>query len=158
VNAVVARVTEGLMSPRWHRTSGRRGQIEGRQLVRETESFLAGRYAADLQRRGLPVPEWAWLSALIHTPAEQLTEVAGRQKARWRPYRARWQSAFELLASELLTTAGRNRCSVEDLQHSLLVKFELGTRTRQHSWPTNPDRLVHEVRLALANFRDSPRL
>jgi len=47
-----------------HRSNNRRVETQARQLVRDCESFLLGRYPWVLQAKGYPVPEWAWLSAV----------------------------------------------------------------------------------------------
>jgi len=103
-----------------------------RALVRECESFLSGRYATFLESRGLPVPDWAWLSELAHAPAEQVTALvaAPRRRARVLPP-ARWQKAMSLLAQELVATAQRTDCTVDELRDRCCSRWSSNSSTRQ---------------------------
>ena len=131
---------------------------QGRQLVRECESFLTGQYPSFLQARGLPVPEGAWLSLLVHAPADVLVDQAAGGPAR--PYcdhlNLQWRGAVALLAQELVIVADRAGCGIEDLQRDVLLQVELGwDRGSFGTAETGPSRIVEEVRHALSRYRRS---
>jgi hypothetical protein len=126
-----------------------------RALVRECESFLSGRYATFLESRGLPVPDWAWLSELAHAPAEQVTALvaAPRRRARVLPP-ARWQKAMSLLAQELVATAQRTDCTVDELRRSVLLPLELELVDPSVSaWTLEPGPLFDDIRRTLVQYR-----
>jgi hypothetical protein len=145
----------------WLRRSTHRGiEVQARQLIGESESFLLGGYARTLQAQGSPVPYWAWLSALAHTPVESLMTRGDRGRARRYPdhVTALWQGAVDLLAQELFTTAERTGSSVEEVQRAVIADVEL-----QRPWAESgasvlgPSRLVHDVQQVLCRFRGSSR-
>ncbi len=132
---------------------------QARQLVGECESFLAGDLPSALQNRGLPVPEWAWLSMLAHAPTEVVVRYAtGGPGGRFRGHlNSVWLGAVALLAREVVIVAGRTGCSVEELQHEVFLDLELNWRRVMSGGPaTGPRRFVDEVRKALHRFRNSP--
>jgi hypothetical protein len=133
-------------------------ETQARQLVGECESFLVGEYPALLQHRGLPIPEWAWLSVLAHAPVDVLVQHArGGSRERFRGHlHAVWLGAVALLAQELVIVAERAGCRVEDLQHDVLLGVELGWAPPAPGASTvGPSRFVEEVRQALHRFRGS---
>lgn len=141
-----------------HRSNNRRVETQARQLVRDCESFLLGRYPWVLQAKGCPVPEWAWLSALIHAPADSLMAQAEREQAGPCPdhMTVLWQGALDLLAQELMTTADHTGCSVEELQRALIFNVELNpTRRAVGALVLGPSRFVQDVRQVLGRFRGS---
>ncbi len=142
----------------WERSRDYFVKTQARQLVGECESFLVGEYPILLQHRGLPIPEWAWLSVLAHAPADVLVQHArGGSRERFRGHlHAVWLGAVALLAQELVIVAERAGCSVEDLQHDVLLEVEL-TWARSAPGPSGlgPSRFVGEVRQALHRFRGS---
>jgi hypothetical protein len=140
------------------RSRGHYVRTQARQLVTECESFLAGEYPSVLQRRGLPIPEWAWLSILAHAPADLLIEHAhGESRGRFRGHvHGVWLGAVALLAQELVTAADRTGCSVEELQHEVMLKVELDwVRPDGGASSIGPSRFVEQVRRALHRFRGS---
>jgi len=140
------------------RSRNRHLSIQGRQLVRECESFLSGQYPSFLQTRGLPVPEWAWLSLLVHAPTDALVDqVAGGPARQYRDHlNVLWRGAVALLAQELVIVAERAGCSVGELQRDVLLRVELGwDRTPSGAPGTGPSRVVEEVRQALSRYRGS---
>jgi hypothetical protein len=140
------------------RSNSRRIEGGACQLVAECESFLLGRYPWALQARGCPVPEWAWLSALTHTPASSFMTRADRERAGSCPdhMTVLWQGAFDLLAQELMTTAERSGSSIEALQRALIAEVELKRPWAESGAPVlGPSRLVRDVRQVLSRFRGS---
>ncbi|MBF6557537.1 MAG: hypothetical protein IVW52_15520 [Acidimicrobiales bacterium] len=143
------------------RSRSRRIRSQARELVEECESFLTGQYPSVLQARGVPVPEWAWLSLLAHAPAETLMDhAAGGPR---RNYLDRlnliWLGAVALLTQELVVQAERTGCSVEELQHAVLVRLELRwVQTPSTASVVGPSPFVEEVRQALNQFRGSSNL
>jgi hypothetical protein len=143
------------------RSRSRRIRSQSRVLVEECEAFLAGQYPSVLQARGIPVPEWAWLSLLAHAPADVVLDHATSGPRR--NYRDRlnliWSGAVALLTKELVLQAKRTGCSVEELQHAVLLPLELRW-DRPWSAPSTigPSRFVEEVRQALNQFRGSSNL
>lgn len=133
-------------------------QSQARQLVGECESFLDGTLPAVLERRGLPVPEWAWLSMLAHSPADALEQhVNGGSRGRFRSHvNAVWLGAIALLAQELVMVADRTGRSIEDLQHLLILDVELNwERSTATDWVMEPSRFVEQVRRALGRLKGS---
>ncbi len=131
---------------------------QARQLVGECESFLVGELPSVLQHRGLPVPDWAWLSVLAHAPTDVVAgHASGGSRGRFRGHlNAVWLGAVALLAQELIMVADRTGCSVEDLQHDVLLNVELSwERPMPGESVVGPSRFVEEVRRALHRFRGS---
>ena len=108
-----------------------------RDVATESELFLGGRYADHLISRGLPIPDWAWLNVLAHSPAHVIAAVANREPG----IPARWchrncdqarvdevtagQTAVRYLARELLRRARDGGRRIEDIQREVLVDLEL---------------------------------
>jgi hypothetical protein len=142
------------------RSKGLHVKAQARQLMRETESFLAGDFPCVLHQRGLPVPEWAWLSMLAHAPSDELVRYAdGESKGRFRGrVNAIWLGALALLAQELVMVADQTGRSIEELQHDVILAMELNW---ERPWTglssRGPSQLVEDVRQALDRFRDSSR-
>lgn len=127
-------------------------------LIGECESFFWGRYASDLECRGLPVPDWAWLSELAHGPVTALETIAGGDLEMPLPTTssAHWHAALVLLAREVLNTADRTGCSVEVIQRSVLTDLEFHISIPGPSGgDLDPYRLVEEATTALGQLRDS---
>ncbi|MGO8873545.1 MAG: hypothetical protein ACLQPH_19495 [Acidimicrobiales bacterium] len=144
---------------RSHKRQDHQLEVQGRRLADESAAFLAGRYALDLQRQGMPVPTWAWLSELAHAPVEQLLTRMPIGNGVWlRDHStAQWENAIALLAHELLATARLNGCSVEELQRSTIVEAELGyDPSRFGAWASGPGVFVSEVRRTLRQYRARP--
>ena len=115
------------MRPPLERSRDRQLTALARQLVEECESFLAGEYPSLLERRGLPIPEWAWMSVLAHAPGDVLVWHAhgGSRELSRGHLHAIWLGAVALLAQELVMVADRTDCRVEDLQHEVMLRVEL---------------------------------
>lgn len=101
-----------------HRQSDTQEQAAG-PLIAECEAFLDGRYRQFLERRGKPVPAWAWLDCLAHGSTADITAVAISK--------AYTNSPAQLVAE--LSTAVLGRLDREDdsllrLQESKLLPLE----------------------------------
>jgi hypothetical protein len=148
------------MWSRSERSKGHYLKSQGRQLVAECESFLVGELPAVFEDEGLPVPEWAWLSMLAHAPSDGLVRpMDGGTTGRFRgQLNVVWLRAVDLLAQELIMVADRTGCTVEELQHDVLLDVELNwERPRPGTPAMGPSRFVEEVRNALHRFRGSSR-
>ena len=125
------------------------------QLVRESESFLAGGYAWELLARQEPIPGWAWLSGLAHAPPAALAAWANDGSAAVVDGpTTRWWAAVSLLARTLLREAAQEGCPVQDLQRSVLVGLEL-EEVPVTTELLYPEDLVDEFRRSLAYHRNS---
>jgi len=143
------------------RSRTRRIRSQGRELVEECESFLTGQYPCVLQARGVPVPEWAWLSLLAHAPADVLIDHAMGGPPRQHRDRLNliWSGAVRLLTQELVSQADRTGCSVEEFQHSVLLRLELSwARPWSATSMAGPSQFVEEVRQAIDQFRGNSNL
>ncbi len=143
------------------RSRSRRIRSQSRELIEDCEGFLTGQYPSLLQDRGIPVPEWAWLSLLAHAHVDVLLDHATRGPRR--DYRNRlnliWLGAVALLTEELVLQAKRTGCSVEELQHAVLLPLELRwDRPWSAASTIGPSRFVEDVRQALNQFRGSSNL
>ncbi len=144
----------------WERSRGHHVKAQARHLVEECESFLVGEYPSLLERRGLPIPEWAWMSVLAHAPGDVLVRHAhGESRERSRAHlHAIWLGAVALLAHELVMVAERTDSTVEELQHDVMLRVELDwERPAPGGSTVGPSRFVDEVRQALHRFRGSSR-
>ncbi len=131
--------------------------VQARRLVHECESLLVGYYARELQARRVPVPPWAWVSALAHSSEDQLVELARTDAGKRGPPdpAGRWETAVAFLAAELLSTADRCGCPVGDLQRQVVLPFELGTATSvTGALSINVAEFVRAVLEAFACFQD----
>jgi len=148
------------MGSRLERSKGHYLKSQGRRLVAECESFLVGEFPSVLEDEGLPVPEWAWLSMLAHAPADRLVRpMDGETRGRFRGHlNVVWLRAVALLAQELVMVADRTGCTVEELQHDVLLDVELRWERPLPGTPEmGPSRFVEEVRNAIHRFRGSSR-
>jgi hypothetical protein len=111
----------------------------GEDILPEVESLLDGRFVEYLERRGRPVPPWAWINLLAHGTEEALRTAAA---SRHRPFLDVnvWRHARGYLAGEVLEVADR-RGSLAVLQATVLVPLELdhlaappSRRTRPGPW------------------------
>jgi hypothetical protein len=137
-----------LWGARKARSSERR--IE-RQLVQECELFLAGDYAEYLASQYRAIPNWAWLSLLVHGNREQLSALAkentgGEECGRRSTV---WGQAVAFLAGVLLSQRHDDQ-DLDELRRSVLVPIELewllaGRALRR------PEQLVRTVLDALAS-------
>jgi hypothetical protein len=119
----------------------RRKDREQTRLVAGCETFLRGTYAEHLLGLGDPVPPWAWLNLLAHATDEEL-RAAAREPA---PSSV-WQRARWFLAGEILDAVDGSPCSLDDVQHDVLVRLELAAASSVAAKRWGPDRLVNTTR------------
>lgn len=124
-------------------------------LTLECEALLAGRYAEYLCSRGRPAPPWAWVNALAHRSASELTALAGGEghpTVGCTPDAHQWHRALAFLAEDVVCQAQRSGIPVGELQRTRLVPLEL-------ELCRNPDRgtdLGHLAGLVMAVIRRRP--
>lgn len=97
---------------------------DGRELVRECEAFLTGRYVEHVLDRGDHVPTWAWTNLLAHAEADQLRCPAKSFSVNWVELLEPWLQARAYLAGEILDAANREG-SLSRVQRRMLVPLEL---------------------------------
>jgi hypothetical protein len=97
-------------------------------LLPGLEAMLAGTYADHLERRGHPVPAWAWTNLLAHGSEEALRlAMRSRRRSFWDVNV--WRRARAYLAGEVLDTATRTG-SLSSVQAAVLVPLELELLSR----------------------------
>jgi len=136
--------------PRWRST------VEERILIEEVEHFLSGGLAADLLAIGVPVPAWAWLGFLAHTPEDEL-EVRAEAVFTMGPADAAsllWQGAVALLVQEIVDTSKQSGCTVGDLQRALMVELEARPGRGALTVDPGTGRFIQEVCSVLVHCRD----
>ena len=135
---------------------GRRPTDEERILVIETEQFLSGGLAADLLARGAPVPAWAWLGFLAHTPEDELEFRADELLGAGPPLAISfaWQGAVSLLVQEIVATAEPSGRTVGDLQEALVVELEARSHPAGGAVDRGPEGLIQDVCSVLVRCRD----
>jgi hypothetical protein len=129
----------------------------GRELVKECDVYLSGRYAEYLDTRSRPVPDWAWLSVLAHARPEQLRALV-EENARFggAPTRTTvWWQAVRFLAGEILSQQHDDQ-GLDELRRLVLVPLELKWLTTGRP-PQRPCQLVTTVLDALEQYRISRR-
>lgn len=140
----------------WHRFEAEGGRLrwpDGQQLVRESEAFLFGRLAEELEAAHEPIPGWAWLNMLAQGSPRQLRAMAGGALLRQFEAAEAWERGLCFLAREILALVDEHRCTVEDLQRQVLVPLEL-EMTGDPGWvETGPGLFVMRVVAALAHYR-----
>ena len=143
------------MSPIRGRWSRWRPTAVGQLLVDETEQFLSGGYAGNLLAFGAPVPAWAWLGLLAHTPEDELEARAEAVLDMGRTDTASllWQGAVALLVQEIVHTSKQIGCTVGDLQEALVVELEARTGSVASTMDLEPSRFIQDVCSVLARCR-----
>jgi hypothetical protein len=128
-----------------------------KELVRESEFYLSGRYAEYLDTRNGAVPDWAWLGVLAHGPLEQLRSLVaeGPSRDRRQTRTTVWWQAVAFLAGEILSKRNDDR-GLDELRRSVLVPLELRWLAAGRS-SQGPRQLVKTVLDALDEHHDSRR-
>ena len=103
-----------------------RTRRKGRELVKECETYLCGRYADHMDAEHRVVPNWAWINVLAHGDLERLREVAAGDglDPRRRTSTTVWWQAVAFVADVVLAQGG-DESSLDELQRSVLVPLEL---------------------------------
>jgi hypothetical protein len=120
-----------------------------REMIQECNVYLSGHYAEYLENRKRPVPDWAWLSILVHARPEELRALV-TENAPWGGQRTRttvWWQAVGFLAGEILSQQDDDR-SLDELRRSVLVPLELKRLTEGRPFH-RPRQLVRTVLDAL---------
>lgn len=140
-----------MRAKRWgaRKARSRERRIE-RQLVQECELFLAGDYAEYLASQNRAIPNWAWLSVLVHGNREQLSalvmERTGGQEGGTRT--TVWGQAVGFLAGVILSQRHDDQ-DLDELRRSVLVPVELEWLLADRALQ-RPQQLVRTVLDALA--------
>lgn len=121
----------------------------GRDLVRECEAFLAGRYVEYVLDRGDHVPTWAWTNLLAHGTGEQLSSPTTSFAVNWAELLEPWLQARAYLAGEILNAAHRDGplCRV---QRRMLIPLELSLASDPATKFLTPSDWVTKVMKAIA--------
>jgi hypothetical protein len=127
---------------------GRDVDPEERDLVRECEAFLSGRYVEFLLDREDYVPPWAWTNLLAHGSVEQLRSPGTSFAVNWADVLEPWLKARAYLAGEVLETAHRYG-PVLRVQRRALIPLELKLASRSRPVVVGPSEWVTMVLGAL---------
>ena len=128
------------------------------ELTLECEALLAGRYADYLCSRGRWAPPWAWVNALAHGSAPELSALAGgggRPGVDDPPGTDRWRRALAFLAEDLLGQIEVTGATLDQLQRTRLIPLELEL-CRNPGRCTDPGELAGLV-MAVVRRRPSRR-
>lgn len=96
-------------------------------LVEETELFLGGGYLEVALAESVDIPAWTWLSTLAHGDDGTLREAEqfGASHGGIRPEYDTWGRVLQQLARQVRAILDTGRCSLEEIQHDLLMPLEL---------------------------------
>lgn len=126
----------------------RDGDPDGRELARECEAFLDGRYVEHLLDRGNHVPPWAWTNLLAHGSEEELRSPATTMSVNWADLLEPWLQARAYLAGEVLDAAHREG-SLNRVQRRVLIPLELKLTSNPAAKYLTPSDWVTAVLTAL---------
>lgn len=109
------------------------------EVVAECAAFLSGTLVERLEAGGRGIPVWAWTNLLAHGSAELVTESTIRPCRHHLIARSWWTARAQL--ADLILEVTRGRCSLGELQESVLVPLELDLASRpevsfwnHHQW------------------------
>lgn len=128
----------------------RQSQPPEEDLASECEAFLAGRFAMLFDRRGEPVPAWAWLNPLAHATRDEIEALAAGAGP---PHRlgqrlCDWREAVASVAADLLRLS-RDEASLRSLQLAALLPVELALMGDKARLASTPEELLRTARAAL---------
>ncbi|MBO0713196.1 MAG: hypothetical protein J2O39_01535 [Acidimicrobiales bacterium] len=128
----------------------RRAEPPEEDLASECEAFLAGRFAGLLDRRGEPLPAWAWLNPLAHATRAEIEALAARAGP---PHRlgqrlCDWREAVATVAADLLRLAPDDQ-SLRSIQLAVLLPVELALMGDKARLAGTPEELLRTTRAAL---------
>jgi hypothetical protein len=128
----------------------RRVEPPEEDLASECEAFLAGRFAGLFERRGEPVPSWAWLNPLAHASRDQIERLAAMAgpPRRLGQRLCDWREAVATLATDLLRLAPDDQ-SLRGLQLAALLPVELALMGDTAGLAGSPEELLRTARAAL---------
>jgi len=152
---------EGTWYGMWRRGEGvdRTWRAVEKEFVRACEAYLGGRYAAYLDDRGSPTPEWAWANILAHGSPDHLAALAaGARPHRYLSESTRtWEEAVSFLADEVLRAASAHPGGLPAIQREVLWPLENTLcRWSPYSQAMSPGHLVRAVTAALEGSQHGP--
>ncbi len=118
-------------------------------LAMECGAFLDGTLAEYWDERGVDVPVWAWTNLLAHG-SEQLIGECVSDAPRPRGSDRSWRIARSYLAYQMLQLVDA-RCTLPDLQWSVLIPLELEMAARPEFSRLTPARWMELVDTAIRN-------
>jgi len=119
--------------------------------VADSEAFLLGHLAEEIDRRQKRVPVWAWTNLLAHGSEEDLHAERQAPRIRQSVSGDRWRAARSYLAEEVDLA---ERCGpLTALQHKVLVPLELELASSAEVDWWGPGQWVNAVRARLAVYR-----
>jgi hypothetical protein len=126
-----------------------------RELIKECDVYLSGRYAEYRETHHQPIPDWAWLSVLAHARPEQIRTLGTHlgDRGRWLTQTTVWWQAIEFLAGQILSQHDDDQ-SLDELRRSVLVPLEL-TWLNERQPRQSPRQLVKTVLDALDHYPSS---
>jgi hypothetical protein len=124
-------------------------------VLPELEALLRGAYVEYLERRGRPVPPWAWINLLAHGSEDTLRSAARSRHRRFLDVNV-WRHARGYLAGEVLDAARRTG-SLGAFQAAVLVPLELSHLAAPPSRRTRPGQWAASVLAAIEAHRRVPR-
>ncbi|HTW99834.1 MAG TPA: hypothetical protein VMD59_13715 [Acidimicrobiales bacterium] len=143
----------------WRTESRQRHEARERaavkELLRETEAFLAGTYAGEIGQRP-PLPAWAAVNALAHGSLGTLRGIAG-SKADLAAV-PDGGTAARLLAREVLNIVEDDEALLRVLQSAVLRPLELELIARSELGRLSAYEVVTTVRNALRAVTGRPPL
>jgi hypothetical protein len=130
-----------------------------KEFVRACEAYVSGGFAAYLDDRGRPAPEWAWANVLAHGSMDQLRALAaGRRTHRYlSPAALDWEQALAFLADRVLVAGDAHADGAAGVQRDVLWPLEtVLCRYRSRHEPASPAHLVQTVTAALEGIQRGP--
>jgi hypothetical protein len=130
-----------------------------KEFVRACEAYVTGRFAAYLDDRGRPVPEWAWANVLAHGSLAQLRGLAAERRVHHylSPAARSWERALAFLADQVLLAGEAHADGAFGVQRDILWPLEtVLCRYRSRHKPPTPEHLVQTVTAALEGIQRGP--
>lgn len=123
-----------------------------RMLARDSEAYLLGKLAEQIDARHERVPVWAWTNLLAHGSEGDL--VAERRSPITNTYadEVTWREARSYLAGEVVDLSEVHG-PLDEIQRKVLVPLELELASNVEVEWWNPAQWVKAVRRRLAEYR-----
>jgi hypothetical protein len=125
---------------------------QSRTLVADSEAFLLGDLAEEMDGRQGRVPVWTWTNLLAHGSEDDLHAVGQGPRVRLSASADRWRAARSYLVEEVFDLAERYG-PLTELQHKVLVPLELELASSAEVDWWGPGQWVNAVRARLAEYR-----
>lgn len=111
---------------RWWKLRARlRRATATRELIEESEAYLAGCFAERAARLRGGVPAWTLLNTVAHGDLAQIRAAASGAAPASVAYPFGWSRAARQLAVEVATVVGDDETRLAALQMAVLIPFEL---------------------------------